>query len=141
MPKLLEKTKRIRHKRFLTALERTGSPAQAALETLNIGSRGAKNIENSASAAGSQMLARIKETMVDALERNGVTTDKIAKKTDDLLESQDPIYIDKGITQAMKMGLGGGYSPEKSVSMNVNIEATEELKELSEQFNEFMKKQ
>ena len=109
MPRLLEKTKKIRHKRFLTALEKTGSPAKAAMETLKIGSRGAKNMNNSASAAGSQMLERINDTMVDALGRNGVTTDKIAERTNDLLDSQDPQYIDKGISQAMKMGLGGGY--------------------------------
>ena len=135
MPKLLEKTKRIRHRRFLNALEKTGSPSRAAMEVLNIGSRGSKNKDNSARAAGSQMLSRINDTMVDALGRNGVTTDKIAERTNDLLESQDPMFIDKGISQAMKMGLGGGYKNDSEsptskmvVAIQVVINGTDNAK-------------
>jgi hypothetical protein len=135
VPKLLERTKRIRHKRFLTALQKTGSNAKAALEVLNIGSKGGKDINAIAAAAGAQMLQRVKGTLVDALERRGVNADKIAERVDDLLDSQDPQYIDKGITQSAKMGVGGGYAPEKSINVNVEVEANPKIKELAEKLN------
>jgi len=135
MPKLTEKTKRIRQKRFLTAFAKTGSPRKAAYEVLNIGSKGGKDLDASASAAGTQMLNRIGGTLVDALERRGVNADKIAERVDDLLDSQDPQYIDKGITQSAKMGVGGGYAPEKSINVNVEVEANPKIKELAEMLN------
>lgn len=136
MPKLLPATRKIREKRFLKALEKTGSTGKAALEVLNIGSKGSENIIKSASAAGSQMLARIRPTMRDALEENGVTADKLAKKTNRLLDDENPLIIDKGITQAAKFGVGEGYAAEKSINMNVNVnpEAMDKYKDLREEY-------
>ncbi len=126
MPKLSPKLKKIRDKRFLTALERTGSTKEAALEVLNIGSLGSKDIDNSARAAGSQALARIKPTLLEAYERKGITADKLADKNNLLLDSDELQYVDKGLDKAIKVGIGGGYAAEKTINTNVNINSSPE---------------
>ena len=137
MPRLLPATKKLRQKRFLEALERTGSPGKAAMEVANIGSKGGKNLEASAASTGSQILSRIKLSMVEALEKKGVTADKVAGHVVDLLDSQDPMWIDKGIDKAAKFGVGGGYVADKHVNMNINaeVEAQPEIKQLTEKLN------
>ena len=140
MPKLSPQLKKIRDKQFLTALEATGSPKEAAKLVGKIGSQGGKNPENVASARGSQRLKRINETMLDAALKNGVTPDKLAKKIKTLLDAkvrvktyikgdletevvhEDSQAIDKGITHALKIGVGGGYKQDmESGGMKVNI--------------------
>ncbi len=138
MPKLLPQTERIRAKRFIKALEKTGSPMKAAMEVLDIGSKGAKDLNNSASSAGSQMLRRIKPTMLEALENQGVTPEKIAKKIDSNLDNGDPNIVDKAIDKSLKVGVGGGYAAEKHQSLNVNINSTpaelDKFKKLREEY-------
>ena len=60
--------------------------------------------------------------MVEALLARGVNPDKIAGHIKDLLDSQDPMWIDKGIDKSLKVGIGGGYAAEKHQNLNVNVE-------------------
>ena len=138
MPKLSPKLKKIRDTNFITAVMETGSIKEAAKRVGKIGSQGAKNPEHSAESMGSQRLQSLEMSMVDALLAQGVTPKKIAERTDDLLESQDPQFIDKGITQSMKMGLGGGYAAEKTINTNLNINSNpaeiDKFKKLREEY-------
>jgi len=74
---------------------------------------------------------KIKETMLEAFERKGITPAKVADKVNALLEAQrvvrayrngelefemsreDYPAISKGIDYALKIGIGGGYDQEK----------------------------
>lgn len=104
----------------MNAMERTGSPTKAALEVLEIGSKGSKDIYNSARAAGSQMLARINVSLLDAYERKGITAEKLADKNMALLDDEKPEVVLKALDTAIKVGVGGGYSADKHINLNVN---------------------
>ena len=118
VPKLSPKLKKIRDTNFITAVMETGNLAEAARRT------GKPTTQHSAESIGSEKLSKLEPTMIEALVNRGITTGKIAERVEDLLESQDPQFIDKGITQSMKMGLGGGYAAEKHQSVNVNVNTT-----------------
>ena len=63
------------------------------------------------------------KNLVDALEAQGITPAKIAQKIDYLLESEDESVIDKGLSHAIKIGVGGGYAAEKHLVGNVNLDS------------------
>jgi hypothetical protein len=128
MSKLSLQIQKLHEQQFLEALERTGGNATAAAQLVcRIGSRGAKNPERSAAVMGSRMLTRVNISTLQACLAKGVTPDKVAQKIDELLHAKrivlitqlngqrimlvhmDATAIDKGIVQAMKIGLGGGY--------------------------------
>src|SRR3990167_10497983 len=72
-----------------------------------------------ASANVIEEVERVGRTLAAALEERGVTSDKLALKIDQLLDSDEYQAVDKGITHAAKIGVGGGYAPEKAVSLHV----------------------
>lgn len=127
MPKLTAQSKKLRNIRFLNALQETdGNPTEAAKLVGRIGSQGAKDPEASAHTMGTKRLKQVELTILDSLTEKGVNSDKIADKINELLEHADHKAIDKGIAHALKIGVGGGYAPEKRETVSVNINATPE---------------
>lgn len=100
-----------------------------------------------------------------ALRKRGVTPALIAVKVKNLLDASSPIYknnnetgeielvgekpdyqaMDKGITQAMKMGLGGGYvketAPPAPGTVNVTFINSPEVQKLIQNFEQSLKEQ
>lgn len=94
---------------------------------------------SSAEVGGHHLARKVKPKLIEALSQAGVTPEKIAKKVNTLLDAKikvktykkgdleteiehvDHFAIDKGITQAMKMGLAGGYAAEKHVNLNLSL--------------------
>ena len=62
---------------------------------------------------------KVKKGLVAALDARGITPEKIAEKIGWLLNQEKYEAVDKGIAHAAKIGVGGGYAPEKSVTMNL----------------------
>lgn len=60
-----------------------------------------------------------RESLKEALEKKGITAEKIADKISLLLESEDNNAIDKGINHAVKVR--GDYSEEKPKEKGTNI--------------------
>ena len=88
-----------------------------------------------------EAVKEVKATLKDALEKEGVTAEKIAKKVNVLLNAKQekkPDYgaIDKGINHAIK--IRGDYAPEKSQNFNVNvtIDPSERIKELAKKLHD-----
>lgn len=72
------------------------------------------------------------KNLLEALEAQGITPQRIAEKIDMLLEG-DANSIDKGLNHAIKAGVGGGYAPEKSISLTGDIDILrEQLRKLHE---------
>ena len=91
MPKDTPQTKKIKDAEFLQALKETGSPKKAAIVVGNLGSQGGKNLDKVASVMGTKRLKRVNISVLEAMLKNGVTPDKIAKKTNVLLEAKKDI--------------------------------------------------
>jgi hypothetical protein len=125
MGKQLPITKAAKTKRFLAALERTGSPGKAAMETLDIGSRGGKNLVASAAAAGTQLLNSIKPSLLEAYEKKGITPEKLADTNYELLHDEKSEVVQKALDTAIKVGVGGGYAAERTMNLNINANADE----------------
>ena len=125
MPKYTIQNKKMRDRQFLEAIKQTGSPKEAAKIVGNIGSQGGKDLENVAAVMGTKRLKQVNEPILEAMLQSGVTAKKIAEKVDELLNDENPIAIDKGVTQALKVGVGGGYSPEKHLNVNIDINEKE----------------
>ena len=139
MPKLTPQTKKIRNQEFLTALKATGSPKEAAKIVGKIGSQGSKNIENSAAVMGTKRLKQVNLSILDAALKNGITPDKVAKKINNLLDAKKIVRqfkkgdleyeyeednvkaLDKGIEHSLKIGVGGGYAPEKHIVGTISL--------------------
>ncbi len=84
----------------------TGNGQEAAMNNYDIGG---KDPENTARSIASENLTKPnvmlaveikKETLKSALEKQGITPEKIAIKVDKLLDSEDPNAIDKGLKHA-----------------------------------------
>lgn len=121
MPRLSPQTKLLRDQEFLTAYQETGSLKEAAKKVSKIGSQGAKDPERSAEAAGSQRLRNIELSILEAAAENGITPTTVAKKIKELLDDKDLKNVDKGITHSLKIGVGGGYTPEAPPSVTFNV--------------------
>lgn len=145
MPKLTPQLKKIKDEQFLNALQETGSAKEAAKIVGNLGSQGGLDIENVASVMGTKRLKQVNLSLLDALSGQGITSKKIAKKIDTLLnakvrvktymkgdlqsevEHEDTQAIDKGLTHAIKIGVGGGYTAEKHDIRELKIEISEAI--------------
>ena len=130
MPKYTEQTKKIRNARFLEALKRTGSAKEAAKAVGRIGSQGGKDIENSAAVMGTKRLKQVNLSMLDALTEEGVTPKAVAREIRNLMRHRNPIAKDKGVTQSLKIGVGGGYKGEEHVHTIKPFEVTDEQREM-----------
>lgn len=93
------------------------------------------------------------KTMIGALKAQGITPVKIAEKINVLLnaekkvrqiirgeltteyEEEDTNAIDKGITHSLKLGIGGGYAPEKSLNVNVSVIDDEAITKIADELN------
>ena len=127
MPRYTPQLKALKQIEFLNALEKTGSPKEAAKLVGRIGSQGALNPEHSAESMGTKRLKQVEESILEAALEQGVTPKKVAKEIKNLLDHIKPEAKDKGITHALKIGVGGGYAPEKNI--NFNVEVTKEERE------------
>lgn len=101
LPKLTKK-----QRGFVKDYVDTGNGTQAALKNYNIEG---KNPERIASVIAVENLAKpsvaiaveiAQETLKSALQKQGVTPEKIAKKVNQLLDSKDGNIIDKGLKHA-----------------------------------------
>lgn len=137
MPKLTERTKRIRHRRFLKALDETGSPTKAALKVLHV------KDEHVASSAGYQMLGRISEE-----EWNEFLPDDLLAKVhleglkawrETFAGSKVPDFATrhKYLDSAYKKK--GSYAPEKHVNVNFEAKTNPVVEELANKLNELLK--
>lgn len=105
------------------------------------------------------------KTMLEAAKKLGLTPEKLIKKVNVLLdakkitkllsqggdndegtivsEEEDKQAIDKGLTHALKIGVGGGYAAEKTVGVNFNINAESKdftkHKEIKERYEQELK--
>lgn len=75
-------------------------------------------------------IAEISETMKGALEKKGVGPEYLANKIHEMLEgrfSKEVNFraINHGLEHALKIGVGGGYKPEETRSINVNVSAAD----------------
>jgi hypothetical protein len=113
MPKLLPQTQAIKDQQFLNALQETsGNATEAAKLVGKIGSQKGKNSQGSAASMGSQRLKKLNVSMVQACLNKGITPDKVADKIMMLLNDPQPNIVDKALSHALKVGVGGGYKPE-----------------------------
>ncbi len=96
----------------------TGNGQEAAMNNYDIGG---KDPENTARSIASENLTKPnvmlaveikKETLKSALEKQGITPEKIAIKVDKLLDSEDPNAIDKGLKHATS--IYGVIDPQES---------------------------
>lgn len=103
---------------------------------------------------------KVRESLNDALNNKGITSEKIAEKINTLLDATTPIYknnnetgevehvgdkpdyqaVDKGITHAIKIGVGGGYAAEKKQTVNLNVDVTEDSSDISKIRQEYEEK-
>jgi hypothetical protein len=117
---------KIRNQRFIAEYVGNGGNAtQAAMVVYR------PSTPNSAAVIGCEKVRELKPTILESLEEGGVTVRKVVRGINALLdappivrvhkngnetievESINYMAIDKGITQAMKIGLGGGYASTK----------------------------
>ena len=129
MPKYTAQNKKIRDAKFLEAVKLTGSAKEAAKMVGRIGSQGSKNPEHSAESMGTKRLKQVEESMLDAFTEEGVTPRKVAKEVKNLLDHKNPMAKDKGISHALKAGVGGGYKPLELAHTFKPFEVTDEQKE------------
>lgn len=139
MPKLLAQTIKLRDVKILKASQIAKDNKELGYMTGNPGKNGSKNPDKSAVVLASQNLAKLNLSMLDALAEQGVTPVKIAKKIDGQLDSTRPEIIDKGIIHSLKIGVGGGYAPEKSQALNLNVGlkiSDPKLQKLNDEYNQ-----
>lgn len=79
-----------------------------------------------------QALAEKKQTMVEALEAVGVTPTKVSETIGTLIENRDYRAKVHGVDFALKLGVGGGYSPTKSVHIHADLKDTDDYKKAKE---------
>lgn len=113
------------------------------LEKAGFGEGVAKSPNRVINATGFKLaLAEKQETMIAALEQAGVSPSFLARKVKELLNKEQVIVrnnittglietietgemdvqaVDKGITHALKLGLGGGYKDNQSMTTNQTI--------------------
>jgi hypothetical protein len=94
-----------------------------------------------------QAIMEIQKSMRSALVEKGVDPDFLASKVHQLLVGEFPDdkinfrAINFGLEHALKIGIGGGYAPEKSIEVKATI-SPEELRKfgpLKEEFEERMR--
>ena len=68
---------------------------------------------------------KVKKSLAEALEAKGIDSEKNAEKIRVSLDSDEPNAIDKGIAHAAKIGVGGGYAPEKKVTLSLEVSKEE----------------
>ena len=147
MPKLLPQTIKIRNARIIKAVMIAKNKKELGYLTGHPGKNGSKDPDNSATILGTQNLALVQDSMLDAALAAGITPAKVAEKINVLLDAEkirkvmrqgetiieeseeDKMAIDKGITHSLKIGVGGGYAPEKS-ARTLNVDIKIENKEL-----------
>lgn len=115
--------------------------------------------ENYAAVILNRFPDKVKKSLSEALEARGITSEKVAEKIGVLLdakkkvrtytkgditeeyEEEDHAAIDKGITHAAKIGVGGGYAAEKSVNLTLTAEVMDDdsLQKLAQKLNELHK--
>jgi len=99
--------------------------------------------EHYADVITSRFPQKVRKSLAQALETKGVTSQKIADKIDWLLDQDEYQAVDKGITQAAKMGVGGGYEAERVATMNVDIKGDikdfDKMTQLREQYEAQLK--
>lgn len=122
-PQIIQKKPKLTKKRrgFVKDYIANGeNGADAAKKNYNI------TTENSARAVASELLTfpNVREaieiersTLKSALEKQGVTPEKIARKVDELLDNKDPNAIDKGLKYATNI-YGVDTEPEKKQGGN-----------------------
>ncbi len=145
MPKLKPINQDIRNQQFLNALEQTnGNSKEAAKIVGKIGSQGAKDPEKSAAVMGSKRLSKVNISILEACENIGVTPAMVASKIKQLLNSADRTAIDKGITHALKIGIGGGYKLEMPIvhpePNNINFFSNPEVMEATKRLDDVIAK-
>jgi len=108
---------------FIDEYLKTGNARQSALKV--------GFTEAYANIITQRIPVKVRKSMQEALEAKGITPERIAESIDFLLEHDNFQAVDKGITHAAKMGVGGGYVPEKHVNLNYDVELTDEERKLA----------
>ena len=144
MPKLPKLTKKQRG--FVEDYVNTGNGTQAALKNYDIESSKPEKVasviavENLAKPSVALAVEIKQETLRSALEKQGVTPQKIAQKIDGLLEHKDPNAIDKGLKHATNIyGIEDLNEKPKSIT-NYNFlfspETQAEIKEIEDKIKQ-----
>lgn len=101
-------------------------PLQAKDLLVNVGYRESvattKPGEIIASVGVQEAVKEVRRDMRSALAKAGVDENKVAKKISQLLDSEESYKaVAAGVDFALKVGVGGGYAPEKSQNLNVDV--------------------
>ena len=123
----------------------TGNGTQSAIKAYKLGNLGGKHNYITAAVIATENLNKPKvieaieleeQTLRSALKKQGVTPEKIAKKIDQLLETEDEKAIDKGLKHALNI-YGVEDVKETPSAVNTynflfNVEAREEIRKIDE---------
>jgi len=105
----------------------------------------APNGRRALEAKGTQTaIAAIRKDMASALAEKGVDSLVVAEKIRQLLDGKfekghNYKAVDRGVEHALKIGIGGGYAPERKVEAHVHM-STEDVKKFLPLKNEFEEK-
>lgn len=140
LPKLTKK-----QKGFVDDYVLSENGTQAALKNYDIQSEKPEKVasviatENLAKPSIIEAIEVKRETLKSALEKQGVTPEKIARKIDSLLEHEDPNAVDKGLKHATNI-YGITDEPEKRPGNTYNFIFSEavqkEVKEIEARIKE-----
>ena len=146
MPKLTERTKLMKDKERIKALETSKSVTEFGYKVADIGKRGGKNLDHIACERGRQVLNSIDFSLLEQLSGTKNHLKNITTILTEVIDlTKNPIQKEKfeqakwGIEQNLKVGLGGGYTPEKKVTLNANIDL-KGLANLNKIANDFQNK-
>lgn len=147
MAKLLEKEELTpRWAAFLPLYIESGNAYQSAIQ--------AGFSHEYANVITTRFPTKVRKSLAAALEEKGIGSEVVAERIRTLLYATKPVWvkgengvnemidegpdyqaIDKGLTHTLKIGIGGGYAPEKSLIAHVEIPASPRIIALAEKLN------
>lgn len=148
MPKLKPATKKRIDSQRLKILQKSKNMKEFGYKVAEIGSKGGKNLDDSARETGRQILANIGTDLLAKLDEGKI---KFSEKVVEVLKNAAEGKLDTktfeqmkwAVEQGLKVGVLGGYSPTKSQSIELKIEAKlqdPELLKKEQEYNELIRK-
>ena len=146
MPKLKPETKRFRDNQRFKALQKSKSTREFGYKVGNIGSKGGKNLDRSATETGSQILSSLATDLLAKLDEGEI---KFSEKVVGVLKNASEGKLDIktfdqmkwAVEQGLKVGVLGGYAPMKSIQLNIERKIIDpEILESEQKYNELIKR-
>lgn len=126
MPELTEQTKKSLDAFRIKELQKSKGIKEFGYKVARIGSKGGKNLNQSAAETGRQILKSLAVNLLDKLEEGEI---KFSKEVVSVLKGAVRGELDNknfeqmkwATEQGLKCGVLGGYAPEKKQSVNLNL--------------------